>query len=183
MRRDTRKSRSYQLVFLGVLAFTVSSCELAASEGYKLVLTVPKSVWGSGETVKATLAFENNTASAATIVRTWLPSGWKIQRRFSLDGERREEERSGGIIRGVTGESYSARRQPEEYVLVESNDSLKMKLDLTSWLRNQREEIPAGEYRVSVWYGYERSEEEAALPLLDKTIFSNEVVFSINAKP
>lgn len=179
----SRGSHATRLLVLGILAGTVSSADLVPSEPFGLVLSLSKTVWQQDERVKATLVFENNTGSAVTIVRPWLPSGWKVRRRYSLDGEQRHEERLGGILRGVTGEFHSARRQRAEYITVESHDSLKVEVDLTSWLRNQGDEIPEGEYRVSLWYRYERSREEAALPLLDKPIFSNEVVLWIDLTP
>jgi len=83
-------------------------------------------------------------------------------------------------MRGATGEFYSARRQPAEYVSVEPDDSLKVEVDLTNWLRNQNEVIPTGEYRVSVWYRYESSEEEAALPLFDRLVLSNEASLRVS---
>lgn len=180
MIRDVRESRPHQVLLLGLLVCALSGAPLASSEAFDLVLSVSKTVWQPGERVKATLVFENNTVSPITIVKTWLPSGWKIHRRYSLDGAEKDEELSGGIMRGAKGEFYSARRQPAEYVTIESHDSLKVEVDVTSWLRNQNEVVPTGEYRVSVWYRYESSEEEAALPLLEESVVSNEVRFRVS---
>ena len=179
-----------RLRFIGILA--LCGCSLALIYGWcgeatnsaqcEFVLSVPKTEWQPDEKVVATLLFKNKGSSPVTVVESWLPSGSEITRKYVQDGRPQEDTLFGGTLRGVTGEHYSAVRQPEEYVTVAPGGSLKTEVNLTSQLRNGQKEIPEGEYQVVLRYRYERSKEEATMSLFGWGVDANHVQLRVRGK-
>ena len=159
---------------------TTSECS-SPPRTCELELSLSRTSWTADERIVASLALQNKSSVPIMVVKAWLPSGWTLRRQYLESGTAKHEERSGGITRGATGEFYTARRQPDEYSTIAPQESLKVEVDLTPWLRGQGKKVPEGDYRVVVWYRYKTSKEEEGLPLLDCSAESNEIAFRVSS--
>ena len=114
------------VLMVSVLLATSTSGRSSSSKSCELVLSLPRTVWQTDERIVATLVLQSRSSISTMVVKAWLPSGWTLRRQYLEGSASKSEERSGGIMRGVTGEFYTARRQPDEYATIVPQESLKV---------------------------------------------------------